>query len=134
MPVQLSIVTPQKPVVEAAVELVVAPGQEGEFGVLPGHEPLLAPLQPGVVEYVEDGQIHRVAVSGGFAEVTGERVTLLARTAEPATEIDSERARQARERAARAVQELGALAAPEEVSARREELARAEARLAALES
>ena len=119
--------------VEAAVERVTARGLEGEFGVLALHEPLLAALGPGVVEYVEAGRTRRVAISGGFAEVTAERVTLLARTAEPAEEIDAARAREARERAAREVEALGVLAPVAELEACRDELARAQARLAVLE-
>ncbi len=131
MALQLSIVTPARPVVEVVAESVVVPGQEGEFGVLPEHEALLAPLGAGVIRYLEQGRSQRVAVSGGFAEVTGQRVTVLARTAEPAEEIDALRARQAHESAARQLEELGPLADPAEIEARSDELARAEARLEA---
>ena len=131
MALELSIVTPARPVVEVVAESVVVPGQEGEFGVLPDHEALLAALGAGVIRYVEQGRSQRVAVSGGFAEVTGQRVTVLARTAEPAEEIDVERAQRARESATRQVHELGPLADPAEIEARSDELARAEARLEA---
>ena len=82
VPLQLSIVTPERPLVEAEVDSVVAPGSEGEFGVLPGHEPLLLALARGEVRYTAAGQTQRVAVSGGFAEITGSRVTLLTPGAE----------------------------------------------------
>jgi F-type H+-transporting ATPase subunit epsilon len=84
MPVQLSIVTPEQSLVEASVDWVVAPGSEGEFGVLPLHEPYLVPLKAGDVRFQEGGQEHRVTISGGFAEVTQDRVTVLAQGAQEA--------------------------------------------------
>ena len=78
MPLELSIVTPAAPLVQTQVDTVVLPGAEGEFGVLPEHESLLAPLQEGVLSYQRGGQTHRVELLGGFAEVTRERVTVLA--------------------------------------------------------
>ena len=86
MPLALSIVTPERPVVETEVDSVVLPGSEGEFGVLPGHEALLAPLREGAVTYQEAGRAVRVAITGGFAEVTQSRVTVLADAARPATQ------------------------------------------------
>ncbi len=82
MPLQLSIVTPERTLVELAVDSLLAPGAEGEFGVLPGHEPYLTVLQAGELSYVMDGKTFRVAVSGGFAEVTQERATILADSAQ----------------------------------------------------
>ncbi len=83
MSLQLSIVTPEGTLVELAVDSVLAPGAQGEFGVLPAHEPYLTVLQAGEVRYVVEGQIQRVGISGGFAEVTQERVTVLATSEEP---------------------------------------------------
>jgi F-type H+-transporting ATPase subunit epsilon len=131
MPFRLSIVTPQRPVVDLEVESVAVPGREGEFGVLPAHEPFLAPITSGVVEYVDSGGPHRVAVSGGFAEVTQERVTLLARTAEPEEEIDAERARAARGRAEEGLR-TAAAAGLEEQAILEAAAARASARLRTL--
>jgi F-type H+-transporting ATPase subunit epsilon len=128
---RLSIVTPQRPVVDLEVESVTSPGREGEFGVLPDHEPYLAPLAAGVVEYVASGQTHRVAISGGFAEVTQEHVTLLARTAEPADEIDAERARAARTRAEEGLRDTDT-ASTDEVAVLTAAAARASARLRTL--
>ena len=82
MSFRLTVVTPARPVVDAEVESVVAPGQEGEFGVLTSHEPFLAPLQAGVLRYTENGQTHQLRVAQGFAEVTHERVTVLTQSAE----------------------------------------------------
>ena len=83
MAIELSIVTPERSVVECIAESVLAPGSEGEFGVLPAHEPVLAHLKAGRIRYEQAGQLHEVDVSGGFVEVTGERVTVLANAVEP---------------------------------------------------
>ncbi len=129
MPLQLSIVTPEGTLVELAVGSVLAPGGEGEFGVLPAHEPYLTSLQAGELRYVVDGKTFHVAVSGGFAEVTQERVTILAPTAEPREDIDPARARAAQARASEALRNAEGGKGPDETAALREELARAEARL-----
>ncbi len=78
MAIHLSIVTPQRTLVECTAASVLAPGSEGEFGVLPAHEPYIAPLKEGRIRYEQAGQLHEVDVSGGFVEVTGEHVTVLA--------------------------------------------------------
>ncbi len=83
MSLQLSIVTPEGTLVDLAVDSVLAPGAEGEFGVLPAHEPYLTSLQAGEVRYVVGGQSQSVGIGGGFAEVTQERVTVLATSEEP---------------------------------------------------
>ncbi len=83
MPVQLTVVTPQGIVVDTRADSIVAPGSEGEFGVLPGHEAFLAPLAPGELRYDADGRTHHVRVTGGFAEVTHGYVSVLAPSAEP---------------------------------------------------
>ena len=82
MPFQLFVVTPARPVVDCAADSLVAPGAEGEFGVLPGHEPFLAPLQAGELRYETGGRRQSLHITGGFAEVTGTRVTILADAAE----------------------------------------------------
>jgi F-type H+-transporting ATPase subunit epsilon len=84
---RLSIVTPTRAFVETDADSVVAPGSEGELGILPGHAPLLATLKPGVVRYSEGGRTARVAVGGGLVEVTQERVTVLAPSAESPEQI-----------------------------------------------
>lgn len=95
----LEIVTPEKVTLQAEVEFLVVPAFEGELGVLPGHTPLLAQLQPGVLRITQAGSITPFAISGGFVEVTPQRVAVFAETAEMAEEIDIERARFAAERA-----------------------------------
>lgn len=97
----LSIVAPDRSVLDEPVSAVIAPGTEGYFGVWAGHVPFIAALRPGVVEYVANNLTYHVAVSGGFAEVTPDRVTILADAAERATEIDLARAEEALDRARR---------------------------------
>ena len=81
------------------VDIVVATGTEGEFGVLYNHIPFLSTLAPGELRYRIDGSQHLLAVTGGFAEVLPDKVTILAEAAEVAREIDISRAQKARERA-----------------------------------
>ncbi len=97
---QLEIVTPEKTVYSGEVEQFRAPGTEGGFGVLAGHHPMLASLRIGELVFSEGEQGPKsVAISGGFAEVQRDRVTVLAETAEFAQDIDVNRAEAARERA-----------------------------------
>ena len=93
------LATPSRLLVSTDVDEVVAPGAEGYFGVLPGHAPFLTALGPGEVMYRLGRDERYVAVSGGFAEVTGERVIILAEGAEAPEDIDRERAERARQRA-----------------------------------
>jgi len=96
---QLEIVTPDKVVLSEAVDYVGAPGYEGEFGILPNHIPFLAALRIGTLYYKANGKAHNVFVSGGFAEISDNKVSILAESAERAEDIDVERARKAKERA-----------------------------------
>ena len=93
----LELVTPEKLALSEAADFVVLPAFDGEMGVLPGHEPYLVQLKPGEVR-VQSGEERRsYAVSGGFAEILHDKVSVFAETAEMAEEIDIERARQALE-------------------------------------
>ncbi|WP_316898473.1 F0F1 ATP synthase subunit epsilon [Pseudodesulfovibrio indicus] len=96
---KLEIVTPDRKVLSEDVEYVGAPGIMGEFGVLPNHVPFLSALGIGNLHYKQDGKAHYVFVSGGFAEVSNNQVTVLAEVAEKATEIDVDRASKAKDRA-----------------------------------
>ena len=96
---RLEIVTPDKVVLQADVDYVGAPGVDGEFGALAGHISLLAALSIGGMYYKQGAQTHHAFVSGGFAEVADNKVTILAEAAELADEIDVDRAQQAYERA-----------------------------------
>lgn len=98
--ITLEVVTPTKAVVNEEVQTVVAPGTNGEFGVLVGHTPFMATLKLGTVRYTDaDGTEHCVFISGGFAETLPNKVTILAESAERRCNIDIDRARSALERA-----------------------------------
>ena len=131
MALRLSIVTPMRPLLDKEVEQVVAPGAEGEFGVMPGHAPFLIALKPGVVRWTENGRAGRAAISGGFAEVTQDRVTVLAPTAELSTQIDAAGAERQRSEAASALANVGSAAPTEQVEQLREALEHAQARVEA---
>ncbi len=102
---QLDVVTPTRLAVSARVTEVMAPGSEGYFGVLPGHIPFITTLKAGHLTYWNGNEEHHLAVSRGYAEVRGDRVSILVDTAEDAEEIDVPRAERARERAERRIQE-----------------------------
>jgi F-type H+-transporting ATPase subunit epsilon len=104
--IRLELVTPERLLLSEDVDEVVLPGYEGEFGVLPGHTQYLAILNIGMLRYRRGSETRKIAVGGGFAEVTPERVVVMVDTAERAEEIDVERARRARERAEAALKEL----------------------------
>jgi len=87
--VQFELVSPEKLLLSDDVEMVVVPGAEGDFGVLPGHAPMISTVRPGVIHVFEGGSVKsRIFVAGGFAEVTAERCTVLAEEAVPLDEID----------------------------------------------
>ena len=87
----LDIVTPDQSL-SYEVDEVALPGQEGDFGVLPGHTPLFAALRTGTMWYRQGGEKHVLVVSVGFAEVLPDRVTVLAQVAESAEHLDQARA------------------------------------------
>ena len=96
----LEVVTPQKAVVSEEVEMVVAPGTEGEFGVLKGHTTFLTSLKTGALRYKDAGGKERVLfINGGFSEVLPDKVTVLAESAERRKDIDLSRAQEAKGRA-----------------------------------
>lgn len=97
--VTVNIVTPDGPVYDAEVEMIIAKTTSGEIGVLPGHIPMVAPLAIGVVKLKREGRQEVVAVSGGFIEVRPEKVSILAPSAEVADSIDVQRAKEAVKRA-----------------------------------
>ncbi len=102
----LEIVAPSRQVVRSErVDEVIAPGSEGEFGVLPGHTPYLTALKVGMLSYREAAEWHHLAVDWGYAEVGPERVVILAEGADRAADIDIAEARQAKERAEKALSE-----------------------------
>ncbi|WP_181346779.1 F0F1 ATP synthase subunit epsilon [Thalassobacillus sp. CUG 92003] len=100
----VSVVTPDGPALEDAFEMVSCKAESGELGVLPGHIPMVAPLSISAVRLKKEGNSDRMAVSGGFLEVRPDKVTILAQSAEKPSDIDIERARKAKERAERRLQ------------------------------
>jgi F-type H+-transporting ATPase subunit epsilon len=95
----LEIVTPDRALLREEVDEVVVPGSQGEFGVLPGHTPLLSTLKVGELWYRQGQERHYLAIAFGFVEVLPGRVTVLAQVGERAQEIDVQRAERAKQRA-----------------------------------
>jgi F-type H+-transporting ATPase subunit epsilon len=122
----LEVVTPDKLLLSQTVNEVIAPGAEGEFGVLPGHAHFLTTLKLGELRYRTGEQMHYMSVLWGFAEVTPTKVTILAEIAEKAEDIDVERARTAVARAEQQLQAGGLL--PSDVEAVRVSLEKARLR------
>jgi F-type H+-transporting ATPase subunit epsilon len=96
---QLEIVTPEKRVVDTSAEEIQIPGKNGYLGVLPGHAPLITELAVGEITFRSGAEEQRLAVAWGFAEVLPDKVTILAESVERPSEIDVERARNAKARA-----------------------------------
>lgn len=95
----LEIVTPERVLVSQEVDMVVAPGSDGEFGVLPGHVLFLSGIVPGELRYTAGTEKGSMVVTTGFAEVSNDKVSVLVEAAEKAGDIDLDRARKALERA-----------------------------------
>jgi F-type H+-transporting ATPase subunit epsilon len=93
------VVAPAGEVLNTEVEFILAPGAEGELGILANHSPLIANLVIGVVRYTQNGKVEKMAIGGGFLEVAQNKATILADTAELAESIDVARAEAAKERA-----------------------------------
>jgi F-type H+-transporting ATPase subunit epsilon len=87
--VQFELVTPERLLLSEMVEMVVVPGTEGNFGVLPGHAPLISSVRPGTIDIYEGQTVtRRIFIVSGIAEVTPERCTVLADEALPSDELD----------------------------------------------
>jgi F-type H+-transporting ATPase subunit epsilon len=99
MPLQLEIVTPEKLAYQGEVDGVVLPGSEGELGVLPHHAPLISTLGAGELRLRMGNQEESFAIVGGFLQVLPDKVVVMAETADMASEIDLEKAQDARRRA-----------------------------------
>jgi F-type H+-transporting ATPase subunit epsilon len=103
-----SLVTPERTLLEAEVQIVFLRTDGGDSAYMPGHSPLIGALVPGLVRFQhEDGTEERAAVHGGFVQVEGDHVTVLAPVAERAEDIDVDRARRALDAASERVAELG---------------------------
>ncbi|MFZ5765948.1 MAG: F0F1 ATP synthase subunit epsilon [Thermodesulfobacteriota bacterium] len=97
--IHLEVVTPSGPVVSEDVDIVSAPGYGGDFGVLANHAPFLSTIKIGGLVYKKDGKENYLMVSGGFCEVSNNKITFLVESAEPGHLIDVDRAMRAKERA-----------------------------------
>jgi len=98
--IKIEVVTPDKAVVNDDAQIVMAPGVDGEFGVLSGHTPFLTTLKIGRVHYTDiNGNEHSIFVNGGFAEALPTKVTILAESSEISSDIDVNRAKASFERA-----------------------------------
>jgi len=104
MPILLEIVTPERLAYSDTVDAVVLPGSEGELGVLPHHAPLLSMLGVGELRIRKAGTEESFAIVGGFLQVRPDRVVVMAETADMASEIDLEKAQQARREAEQALE------------------------------
>ena len=112
-PMRLEIITAEREVYADDVDMLAAPGLEGQLGILPHHAPLMTMLQPGELMIRKDGEESYLAVTGGFLEVMGNKVTILADACEHSGEIDEERAQAAVEKAR---EELGQAAANQQLA------------------
>jgi F-type H+-transporting ATPase subunit epsilon len=97
--IKLEVVTPKGSIVSDDVDIVTAPGFAGEFGVLANHAPFLSTIKVGTLRYKKDGNETELMISGGFCEVSNNKITFLVESAERGHEIDVDRALRAKERA-----------------------------------
>lgn len=104
MPIQLEIVTPERLAYSDTVDSVQLPGADGEMGVLPHHAPLLATLGIGELRIRKGGEEEHFAIAGGFVQVRPDKIVVMAETADMASEIDLEKAQEARREAERVLE------------------------------
>ena len=97
--IQLEVVTPKGAIISEKVDIVTAPGFAGEFGVLANHAPFLSTIKIGSLHYKKDGSDEELMISGGFCEVSNNKITFLVESAERGHDIDVDRALKAKERA-----------------------------------
>jgi len=131
--IHLEVVTPSGPVVSSDVDIVTAPGHGGEFGVLANHALFLSTIKTGTLSYKKEKQTRYLMVSGGFSEVSNNKITFLVESAEYGHDIDVDRAMKAKERAEKRLAQ--AVQKTEKINTARAEAAlqRAMARLRAAE-
>ena len=125
--INLEIVTPEKKVVSETVDSVSVPTAKGEIGIMPSHAPLISTLRAGVLSYSKAGTTSEMVVSGGFVEVSTDKVSVLADIAEVTEDIDIENARAEREEAQKLLGEWKG--SEEEFEVELERLEKAQARL-----
>jgi F-type H+-transporting ATPase subunit epsilon len=125
---KLEIVTPEKRVVDETVDSVTVPTLSGEAGILPNHAPLISALKPGILSFTNKGTTERLAVAGGFVEVSSDTVSVLTDLAETASDIDVDAVRTEKEAAEKALV-ANASSSVEETEPFRDQLDFANARL-----
>lgn len=130
MGIKLEVVTAEKVIFSDEVDIVVAPGESGQLGILPHHAPLMTILQPGELVARKGGEEYSLVITGGFLEARPDRVIVLADAAERAGEIDAARAEAAK---IRAQEKLKAHPAPADAAVAEAALRRALARLRVVE-
>ncbi len=123
----LEIVTPEKSVLNETVDSVTVPTASGEIGILTNHAPLISSLKSGVLAYARGGATERMVISGGFVEVSNNKVSILADVAETPEEVDIEAARLEREASEKIVRDWKGT--EEDLENELERLERAQARL-----
>ena len=128
MPLNLQVVTAERIILDDEVDSLVAPGSDGELGILPRHAPLLSGLKPGELRYRRGGEENFLAIGGGFIEVLNNKVIVLADSAERSEEIDLERAEASRRTAEQTLQNRGQMSV-EQMAAAEASLRRAMVRL-----
>jgi F-type H+-transporting ATPase subunit epsilon len=128
MPLNLQVVTAERILINEDVDNLVAPGSDGELGILPRHAPLLSGLKPGELRFRRGGEENFLAIGGGFIEVLNNKVIVLADSAERSEEIDLERAEAARRTAEQTLANRGQLSV-EQLAAAEAALRRAMVRL-----
>lgn len=128
MPLNLQVVTAERTILNDDVDSLVAPGSDGELGILPRHAPLLSALKAGELRYRRGGEENFLAIGGGFIEVLNNKVIVLADSAERSEEIDLERAEAARKTAEQTLQNRGQMSV-EQLAAAEASLRRALVRL-----
>lgn len=126
--INLEIVTPEKKVIDQEVDAVYIPTAKGEIGILPNHAPLISTLKPGILSYTDKGSTEEMVVSGGFVEVSTNKVSILADIAENSDEVDVEAAKVDRKDAEKLLGEWKE-GSEEEFEVELERLEKAQARL-----
>jgi len=106
--IHLEVVTPTGPVVSEDVDIVNAPGYGGDFGVLANHAPFLSTIKIGMLTYEQNKDRHTLMISGGFSEVSNNKITFLVESAEFGKDIDVDRAMKAKERAEKRLSQAAA--------------------------
>ncbi len=122
----LEIVTPEKRVLDETVESVTVPSSSGDVGIMTNHAPMISALRSGILTYTRDGKADRMLISGGFVEISNNKVSILADVAETVEDIDADTAKQLLDAASKSV--AGWQGTAEEYESVKDNLDRAQAR------